>query len=58
MDNIIIVKKKRIIKETEESKMVFIFPAWTMIVVWLTKTKEPEEEHDSERKKMHSVLGH
>lgn len=51
------VKRKRLIKEKKESKMVLTFLAWTMMIVWLIKIKKiPEEEHDSEKKRMHSVL--
>lgn len=51
------VKRKRLIKEKKESKMVLTFLAWTMMIVWLIKIKKiPEEQHDSEKKIMHSVL--
>lgn len=38
--------------------MVLTFLAWTMMIVWLIKIKKkiPEEENDSEKKIMHSVL--
>lgn len=49
MDNTAIFKKKRTIKEREESKMVLIFLAWTMMSSGPLKERIPKEECDSER---------